>query len=434
MTPATSLPLPPHDDREAVVSWVRDHLGHLTCDGPEGGASPRFRGGDGAARRALADLDVRGYAGRRNEVWPEAARGATALSPYVRHGLITLPELWDAVDGAPERDRSKYRDELLWQEYARHLYARVGTASNEDLRHRPAPPTRPLPSDDPFDDDPFHDDPFHDDMVCIRRTVDELETDGWLVNQTRMWLASHWSVRHGIEWRDGEDHFFRHLLDGSRAANRLGWQWTAGRLTGSAYGFSRRQVERRAPGWCTNCSRRHDCSIEDWPEAPELEAAGSTGVTLRRIGAEAAAREAGPLTPMTEPGIDTVWLTAESLTTQDPARRAHPDLPAVFVFDAPLLARLRLSTKRLVFLAECLADPALTDTGLEVHLGDPIEVLTGRRLATTFTPVPGGHRRRASLDVRELHPWPWLRRPIGGPVGSFSAWRRRLERTRTQGT
>jgi len=36
-----------------------------------------------------------------------------------------------------------------------------------------------------------------------------------------------------------------------------------------------------------------------------------------------------------------VWLTAESLGDADPALAAHADLPAVFVFDEPLLARLR---------------------------------------------------------------------------------------------
>ena len=54
--------------------------------------------------------------------------------------------------------------------------------------------------------------------------------------------------------RDGEDVFFRHLLDGSRAANRIGWQWTVGALTGKPYGFSRWQVEKRAPGLCDTCS------------------------------------------------------------------------------------------------------------------------------------------------------------------------------------
>ena len=56
----------------------------------------------------------------------------------------------------------------------------------------------------------------------------ELHDDGWLVNQCRMWLSSQWTVRAGARWRDGDDAFFTHLLDGSRAANRLGWQWTVG--------------------------------------------------------------------------------------------------------------------------------------------------------------------------------------------------------------
>lgn len=420
MTRATPVGLPPHDDRDAVVAWVRDHLGHLVCDPEDGGASARWRGGDTAARRALAELDVNGYARRRNEVWPMHHRGATGVSPYVRHGLITLAELWEAAADAPERDRDKYRDELLWQEYARHLYARTGARSADDLRHRPSDQAS---SPGAVQSGP-HANPFDDDLECIRRTVAELHTDGWLVNQTRMWLASHWAVRHEVDWQRGEDHFFRHLLDGSRAANRLGWQWTAGRLTGSAYGFSRRQVERRAPDWCATCPRAHDCPIEQWPTEPALERTERHDVTLARHGG--ADDEAGPITPESATGaaLDAVWLTAESLTNNDPARRANPDLPAVFVFDEPLLGRLRLSTKRLVFLTECLTDPGLADAGIEVHLGDPVEVLSGVRLATTFTPVPGGRRRRAALDVRELHPWPWLRRPDSTPVTSFSAWRR----------
>ena len=90
-------------------------------------------------------------------------------------------------------------------------------------------------------------------MACTSWVRDELEGNGWLVNQTRMWWASHWTVRHGRDWRDGEDDFFRHLLDGSRAANRLGWQWTVGAGTGKPYGFSRWQVEKRAPQLCRSC-------------------------------------------------------------------------------------------------------------------------------------------------------------------------------------
>ena len=69
-----------------------------------------------------------------------------------------------------------------------------------------------------------------------------------------------------------------------------------------------------------------------------------------------------------------MWLTAESLGDSDPALMAYPDLPAVFVFDEPLLQRLQLSAKRLVFLTETLAEIA-TQTQLSILVGDPVAVL-----------------------------------------------------------
>ncbi len=409
------LPRPPAHDVAGAAGYTTDHLGDLV-DG-EVVASPRFRGGQLAADAALAALELTGYAAQRNEVWPEDRRGATALSPHVRHGLLPLPLLWEAAAEVPgrDRDRDRFRDELLWQEYARHLYARLGPRLGDGLRRRLA--GAPLGTDPP-------EQVWDRRMACLEAASDELVTDGYLVNQTRMWLASHWAVRRGVDWRDGEEVFFRHLLDGSRAANRTGWQWTVGTGTGRPYGFSRSQVEKRAPGRCDTCPLEARCPIEDWPpdpaltdtdEPPGLRADGEVEVT------------AGPQQPVVRAAAELVWLTAESLGDDDPALAAHPELPAVFVFDAPLLARLRLSGKRLVFLVETLADLA---ERREVHLarGSPVEVLAGRALATTFAPVPGWRRRAASLDIAALHPWPWLRRPHGGSAASFSAWRRAAER------
>jgi deoxyribodipyrimidine photo-lyase len=401
----------PH--REGVNDWVGEHLGHLTDDvviSP----SPRFRGTQEAADAALATLDIAGYAGRRNEVLPESRRGATALSPYIRHGLLSLPQVSDAVASAPSKDRQKFRDELMWQEYARHVYARLSTRTGRALRFEPQPVATDAPPDDPSDD------PWERSMACMEATVGELERDGWLVNQTRMWMASQWTVRHGADWRDGEDRFFTHLLDGSRAANRLGWQWTIGAGTGKPYGFSRWQVEKRAPELCAGCARRADCPIENWPDERELRSVGADPLLDHDPDPAATA---GPVEAVVSGSADVVWLTAESLGDDDPALAAHPGLPVVFVFDEPLLAGLRLSSKRLVFLAERLAELAELRT-LEVQLGDPATVLAGRSLATTFTPVPKARRLRAALDVVDLQPWPWLRRPNGGSIQSFSAWRK----------
>jgi deoxyribodipyrimidine photo-lyase len=124
---------------------------------------------------------------------------------------------------------------------------------------------------------------------------------------------------------------------------------------------------------------------------------------------------------------EAVWLTAESLGDGDPALAAHPDLPVVFVFDAPLLERLRLSGKRLVFLAECLADLAAR-RDVEVRLGPVPEELGRRRLAVTYAPVPGFARRGGLLDLAELHPWPWLERPGTQRLTSFTAWRKGTRR------
>ncbi len=407
--PEVPPPPAPEGGRDAVVDWVGRHLDGL-WSGPLAG-SERFTGGQTAADAAIAGFDVAGYAARRNEVWPTARRGASALSPFIRHGLLALPRVWSAAAGGPGRDVARFRDELLWQEYARHLYARLGARTAAPLR------VTPWRSNDATD-------AWDRRMACMDLTVGELQRDGWLVNQTRMWMASQWTVRHGNDWRAGEDRFFAHLLDGSRAANRLGWQWTIGAGTGRPYGFSRHQVERRAPGVCAACVLRDACPVASWPDTPTGDRVRAD--PLLRADPDPAAT-AGPDEVVTDgPAASAVWLTAESLGDDDPALLASsPELPAVFVFDGPLLHRLGLSAKRLVFLAEALGDLAARRP-VEVRVGDPVTELDGRALATTFTPVPGGRARRAKLRVVATHPWPWLRRPGGEPLTSFSAWRSHL--------
>jgi deoxyribodipyrimidine photo-lyase len=399
-------PLPPVDDSEAVRAWVAEQLGDLTLEGPDGVRRGGHRGGQGAADAALATLDVTGYAHSRSTVLPPERRGASRLSPYLTHGLLDLPTVWDAVSDAPPSDRRRYRDELLWQEYARHVYARLGPTTREPLRHEP-----PRAAEGPA---------WDDDMACIAFVEGELETDGWLVNQTRMWFASHWSVRHGRDWREGEDHFYRHLLDGSRAANRLGWQWTVGTGTGKPYGFSRWQVEKRAPELCRRCPLRDACPIQDWPDVasgPRVEDAAV------RTGHAAGAPGPGPAEPEGDGEPDVVWLTPESLGDADPALAAHPDLPVVYVVDEPHLARLRWSGKRLVFLAESLADLA-GRRDVEVRRGTVAEQLAGTRAAATFAPVPWFTRRSRDVDLVRVHPWRWLARPTSQRLTSYSAWRK----------
>ena len=404
----TSLPVPElTPDRTYAVQWVREHLGDLASGDP---AAAPVRGGQQAADAALQAFDVTGYARRRNNVLPERARGASGLSPYIRHGLLSLPRVYDFVAGGPSDDVEKFRDELLWQEYARHLYARLGDATKRSLRYSVR------------EDGPPEYNPWDTQASCLQESWQELTQSGYLTNQARMWLASHWTVREGWGWRDGEDLFFRHLLDGSRAANRSGWQWTVGALTGKPYGFSRWQVRKRAPELCDRCPLSSNCPIEDWPDEEIPEPRSFVDPRMRRD--EDVEASAGPQKPITLAEPEFVWITAESLGDDDPALRANPDLPVVFVFDEPLLRRLRLSYLRLVFLAEALADLAERRM-LRIYRGDVSEVLASiGPFAVTFTPVPGWRRLTATAQPSQVHPWPWLRRPHAGSVTSFTAWSR----------
>ena len=69
--------------------------------------------------------------------------------------------------GAPSTDRRKFVDELQWQEYTRHLYARVGTRNHSALRREPTVGTPRWPQ------------PIDDEMLCLRSVREVLEETGW---------------------------------------------------------------------------------------------------------------------------------------------------------------------------------------------------------------------------------------------------------------
>ena len=234
------LPVPgPGPD--AAVAFVREHLADLTCDTPA--ASETIRGGQTAADAALAALDVTGLRGAAaTRCGRPSAAGRRGCRPTSATTSSTCPRCGTT---SPTRRRTTAGSTATsWP--GRSSPATSTPASGATAGRRCARSCAPGRRSRPRS----WDEPWPRDMRCMDATVGELHADGWLVNQTRMWLASQWTVRAGARWRDGEEEFFTHLLDGSRAANRLNWQWTVGAGNGKAYGFSRWQVQKRAPGLC----------------------------------------------------------------------------------------------------------------------------------------------------------------------------------------
>ena len=388
--------------QEDVLANIERHFGGL-FSGDIGVSS--ISGGQNAANAALAQLDITGYANTRSQVLPKNRRGATVLSPYIRHNILTLDQVYRAVKHAPYKDREKFRDELFWQEYARHLYARIGTRLFENLRYE-------ANADTPGDG-------WNPEMLCMAETVAELETDGWVVNQTRMWLASHWTVRNGKGWIAGQERMYRNLLDGSRAANLLGWQWTVGAGTGKPYGFAKWQVDKRAAGLCNRCPLKNKCPIQEFPAE----------IALRELSRDAildsdpdVGATTGPTSMVVNGEASHVLLTIDSLGDDDPALAANSHLPAVFVFNEQALRKLQLSARRIAFYLQTLADLS-TRRPVDVYLGDPYQFAQDNAVAVTYAPVPSFKK---FIKLAEVHPYPWLRPPHAGTVKSFSSWRKML--------
>ena len=367
-----------------------------------GGGRSSIRGGQSAADQALSNLNIAGYSKNRSEVLPLQSRGVSQLSPYIRHNLLPLQRVWDHVAKAPFADREKYRDELLWQEYARHLYARIGKRLFNNLRFEQV-------WDKPGNGWP-------EGMACVDFATSELEEDGWLVNQSRMWLASHWTVRNEFGWLHGQEEMYRHLIDGSRAANLLGWQWTVGTGTGKPYGFARWQVEKRAPQLCGGCALKSRCPIEKFSNEAALDEAPLEGLLLSDPDLEATT---GPIIVKENKSPTTVLLTIDSMGDADPALVANPHLPVIFIFNESALRQLQLSSKRIYFYLETLQDLAKRRQ-LTVYLGDPYEFAQQNSVALTYAPVPSFAKFK---NLAELHPYLWLRKPHAKSVRSFSAWR-----------
>lgn len=55
-----------------------------------------------------------------------------------------------------------------------------------------------------------------------------------------------------------------------------------------------------------------------------------------------------------------VWVHGDNLDPNGPALQAHPDAPALWVWDDALLDEWKLSLKRIVFIYECLLELPVT--------------------------------------------------------------------------
>jgi len=165
-----------------------------------------------------------------------AREGTSQLSAYLAAGVISPRQ---CLHAALAHNRGEFDsgssgvqtwvNELLWREFYTHILTGYPQVSRHRAfrAHTEALPWRNAPKE------------FEawqqgrTGFPIIDAAMRQMLATGWMHNRLRMLTAMFLSKNLLIDWRLGERHFMRHLIDGDLAANNGGWQWSASTGTDS---------------------------------------------------------------------------------------------------------------------------------------------------------------------------------------------------------
>ncbi len=177
------------------------------------------------------------YTRQRNyDFGPDQRINVSALSPWIRHRLITEEEVLRATLARHTPSAAeKFIQEVFWRTYFKGWLEQrptVWTSYQAGLRSA----LKRMDQHGAMAK-------AYLEAITGRTGIDgfdqwaqELATTGYLHNHARMWFASIWIFTLRLPWQLGADFFLRHLLDGDPASNTLSWRWVAGLHTkGKAY-------------------------------------------------------------------------------------------------------------------------------------------------------------------------------------------------------
>ncbi|HEX8309873.1 MAG TPA: deoxyribodipyrimidine photo-lyase, partial [Chthoniobacteraceae bacterium] len=192
--------------------------------------------GEAAARQRLDHLleKIAGnYAEERN--FP-AAGSTSRISQDLRHGLLSIREVYQRLIEAAERGTAVQRrsfetflNELIWREF----YMQVLWFRPDVLEREYQPETRGLVWREPGEEYEAWK-AGQTGFPIIDAGMRQLRSTGFLHNRVRMIVAMFLTKDLHISWKAGEQWFHQRLVDAEIASNNGGWQWSASTGTDAA--------------------------------------------------------------------------------------------------------------------------------------------------------------------------------------------------------
>lgn len=146
--------------------------------------------------------------------------GTSALSPYLRFGLISIRECYRLAISHPSA--SAWINELIWRDFYASILYFFPDSVDQELQ----PQYRGLA----WSKDGLLLERFTQGLTgypIIDAAIRQLNTTGWMHNRARMIVASFLTKDLLLDWRLGEEYFAQELMDYEQASNVGGWQWAA---------------------------------------------------------------------------------------------------------------------------------------------------------------------------------------------------------------
>jgi len=356
-------------DREERLHYIRLKFPQATGVA----LGDNWRGGRQEAQKRINTLDVVAYTRNRNFLNGSVSK----LSPYFRHGCITLKEASDRVRDRFGDQSHKFVQELAWRDYWRRVWYQLGDDIFSDIED----PKVVL-------GDKLMPDYIRQgitDLPCMDGIIRDLMLEGYVHNHGRMWFAAyvvHWLK---VDWREAADWFENNLLDGDKASNHLSWQWVSSLFSSKPYYFNKENLSRfTGDKYCATCKVK--CPFNASYEALQAQLFSDVSVQIAKTHRVIMPEKMGISTHQAV-GI---FVHDEMLSAAHPLLRRP--MPKFFVFDDFLHGKWPL--KRLQFVADCLSE--LQD--VEVWIGDTREVLKERGVGQVFTQDTPNKQVKALLE------------------------------------
>lgn len=325
--------------------------------------SEKWKGGRKEALAKLASIDPIKYGQTRNFLDGEV----THLSPYLRHGCLSLSEAISAAKDHSLTGNEKLLFEFAWRDYWRQIWYVIGNKIYTDIEAPKVNLKRKTLPKDLIE--------AQTGLKCIDSFVEDLRSSGYIHNHARMWLASYVIYWLGVDWRQAARWMHDLLIDGDQASNNLSWQWIASTFSSKPYFFNKENLKKFSHDiYCQNC--RAKCPFDESYENLEARLFDSPTEGMNSL-----KEKKIELLPSKTGSNKIVLFHDEMLSSQH--HLLHLGERKVFIFDPEIYSGW--SINRLQFIADCLVEIP----SLEVWHGSTrliLEQLGCQKLVTQKTP------------------------------------------------